>query len=501
MNIPILSSLFGKNNSSLQPLDSILISKLKIFAKEKNYPLFENTPVFHRSQKVDVPLLLFIPKTGLVLFEYKEWSYEELRDAHVSKTSHAQKSENSLSFESIGDFIKEKFIDLTSFDDIDIFNFVIMEQLREDEFNMLDTSFHELLPKERILFHDSSEEQIERKFKALQTKQKTYTVQNTLPFIFSQYMILDEKKIYFANKDQRDFIDKNLENIENLVADRQSGKSSVLVQKALLEKLQQPQKKIAILAPTHLQAELLKHTLLELVELSSVVLDMNDISIYTPNDILNEHRRRLKKAPTAEILIEAFHLHKGLDIADTLLVDDAFLMNTEFIAYLKHIQKGKTLLLINSLEDETTASLSQNYYGEIELLQTPEYPTLLKKINTIVKAKKDVDILIFTADEDFEAIKEDIEGFTAQELSLIETDHSLREQSPTPIKLCNYDPKVPLHATYTFLIQSCQSDYSALKYLAKSSREKSFIIYEDECDNISRLKNLLKDTHEQDTQK
>ena len=500
MNIPILSSLFGKKNSSLQPLDSILISKLKIFAKEKNYPLFENTPIFHRSKRVDVPLLLFIPKTGLVLFEYKEWSYEELRDAHVSKTSHAQKSENSLSFESIGDFIKEKFIDLTTFDDIDIFNFVIMEQLREEEFNMLDTSFHELLPKERILFHDSSQEQIERKFKALQTKQKTYTVQNTLPFIFSQYMILDEERVFFANEAQRAFIDKQLQNIENLVADRQSGKSTVLVQKALLEKLEHPQKKIAILAPSHLQADLLKQTLLELVERSSVVLDMNDISIYTPNDILNEHRRRLKKAPTEEILIESFHLGKGLDIADVLLFDDAFLMEKEFIDYLKHIQKGKTLLLINSLKDETSASLNTSYYGEIEFLHAPEFPTLLKKINSLLKENEDVQTLIFTADEDFDAIKDDIEGFTAKELSVIETNRSLREQSPTPIKLCNYDPKVPLHATYTFLIQSCKSDYSALKYLAKSSKTKSFIIYEDECDNISRLKNLLKDTHEQDTQ-
>ena len=496
MNIPILSRLFGKKNSSLQPLDSVLISKLKIFAKEKGYPLFENTPVFHRSQKVDVPLLLFIPKTGLVLFEYKEWSYEELRNAHVSKASHAEKSDNSLSFESISDFIKEKFTDLTTFDDIDIFNFVIMEQLREEEFNMLDTSFHELLPKERILFHDSSQEQIERKFKALQTKQKTYTIQNTLPFIFSQYMILDGDRVFFANEAQRAFIDKELESIENLVADRQSGKSTVLVQKALLEKLEHPQKRIAILAPSHLQADLLKQTLLELVERSSVVLDMNDISIYTPNDILNEHRRGLKKAPTEEILIESFHLSKGLDIADTLLFDDAFLIEKAFIDYLKHIQKGKTLLLINSLEDETTASFNTSYYAEIEFLHAAEFPTLLKKINSLLKENKDVQMLIFTADEDFDAIKEDIEGFTAKKLSVIETDRPLRDQSPTPIKLCNYDPKVPLHATYTFLIQSCKSDYSALKYLAKSSKTKSFIIYEDECDNITRLKNLLKDMHE-----
>ena len=499
MKISLLSKLFNKKTPPLRPIDSTLVSQLKKFAKEHDYPLFENTPLFYRSQKLYVPLLLFIPRTGIVLFEYKEWCYEELRNATAARTSHAQRSEETLSFENIGDFIKEKFIDLSTFDTIDIFNFVLMEQLREEEFNMLDESFHQLLPKERILFQDSNAETIERKFQALQTTQKNYTIHNTLPFIFTQYMILDEERVHFANEQQRTFIDEELRDIKNLVGDRQSGKSTMLLQKALLDKLENPHKKIAIVAPSRLHAELLKQTLLQLVERSHVVLDMNDISIYTLNDILNEHRKRLKKAPKEEMILESFHLKKGLDIADTLLFDDAFLIQEEFIEYLKHIQNGKALLLINSRSDETTASLDQNYCGEITFLEGAEFPTLLRKIPTLLKKTPKAKILICTANEDFDAIKEDIEGYTSKEISRVDTLLPLHQQFSTPLKLCNYDMNVPLHATYTFLIKSCQSDFSALTYLAKSSRTESFIIYEEECDNIHRLKNILENSDAKDS--
>ena len=416
--------------------------------------------------------MLFIPYTGLVLFEHKDWSYEELRSAKIEKASHTKAAENSLAFESVGDFIREKFVDLSGLDDIAIFNFVIMEQLLEQEFEMLDTTFHELLPKERILFQDTNDEKMTEKFKALHTKKLPLTIENTLPFIFSQYMFLDRNKLHFANRQQRAFIDKELLGFENLKAPRQSGKTTALIQKALLEKLKHPQKRISLVTPTHFQAELLKQTLLELVERSSVVLDMNEITVYTPMEILDEHKNKR-------------------EYADLLLVDDASLMEEEFIRYIKEAQKEKTLLLVNALQDSQSISFTESYYGEIEFIGGSEFPTLMKTLVKVANKDEKSDILIFAVDQNFEAMKEDLESFTAQTLSYIDTEESLREQNNTRVKLCRYDMRIPLHASYVFLIQPCQSEYEALEYLAKSSRIKSFIIYEDECDTIKKLKTDL----------
>ena len=478
MNIPLLSKIFGKKSTYLQHIDSPLVSQLKKFADANDYLLFESTPVFHRSKRVEIPLLLFIPYTGLVLFEHKEWRYEELRDTKISKASHTEASDNSLAFDNVTDFIKEKFIDLSGLDDIVIFNFLILEQLRQDEFDMLDETFHKLMPKERILFRDSTDETISKKLKALHTKKETYTLHNTLPYIFSQYMILDAQKRHFANKEQRKLIDKKLEKFENIVAKRQSGKSICLLQKALVEKLCHPQKKITLITPTYLQAEILKHTLLELVEYSSVIVDLNEISICTPKEFLDEHKQ-----------------------SDLLFVDDAFLMDDTFISHLKQLQKEKTLLLINSTRDKVTFSLNQTYGGSVEFVQAKEFPTLMKSLTEVLRKDVTGDILIFTTEQNLEAMQEDIESFTAEKLSFVNIQESLRAQTEARIKLCNYDIHIPLHASYTFMIQPCQSDYSALEYLVQSSKIKSFIIYEDECDTIQKLKNSLEQNNAENTQK
>ncbi len=501
MSIPFLSRLFTKREQTPALPDSILVKKLKSFAQQKNYTLFENTPLFYRTEMVEIPLLLFIPRTGLVLFEYKEWSYEELKNAKVSKVSHAQKSENSLSFQSIGDFIREKFLDLTNFDEIDIYNFVIMEQLTTSEYEMLDESFKELVPQNRILFNDSQLEDIENKLSAIQTRKKNFTLHNTMPYIFSQYMIIgDDEQIYFANEEQRAFIEAPLPALSNLVADRQSGKSNVIVQKALLEKLKEPKQRITIAALTRLQADILKHLFLQFVEYSSVVIDMDEIHILTIEEILQRHAQKLKTAPFYNNDIHRDLLKKGFEFTDILFVDDAFLLSKTYIDYCKHIQKSARLLLVNSVEDEKTATLSKSYFGEFSFIQASEFPTLLKTIREIHQKDQTADILVFTNETSFEEIMEDIEGFTGVNVAKVDINKEIYSQNLKSVKLSVYDSKVPLHAEYALFVGCCDANYSALKYLAKASRQESRIIYEKECDNITRLKQLVENENEEDNQ-
>jgi len=465
MKISLLAKLFNKTSPSKSETSSVIVSKIKKFAEEMEYPLFENTPIFYRSKSIETSLILFIPRVGLLLFEQKGWSYKDLNGSTVSKVSHAKRSDDTLSFETLEDFIKEKFIDLTNFDNIDIFNFVIFEHLSESEFDMLDESFHHLLPKERIFFQNTTLKDIEEKFKALKQKQKNYTIQNTLPFIFTQYMIIDKEQVFFANKEQRTFIDRELDDITYLIGTRQSGKSTLLLQKAIREKLQDKNKRITIITPTKVQQELLKQTLFDLVERSMVILDLEDITIVTPD----------------EISVNEFTSH------DLLFIDDAFLIEKELLSKLK--QSKKENLLISDLPKESDkASLKESYSGEVEFIKASEYPALLKMIYKLTQEEKSADILIFASNKALEDIKEDIEGFSAKKLSLIDPKLPLSKQDTTDILLSNYNQEISLHAKYTFCIECCDPKYSTLEYLVKSSQTKSFIIYQHECDNIKELK-------------
>jgi len=88
MALSFLSKIFPKKSQRLTLPDLIPLKTLKSYANEHGYELFENIPIYYRGKSIVAALLLFIPRTGLVLFEYKEWSFEELKNATVQKASH-----------------------------------------------------------------------------------------------------------------------------------------------------------------------------------------------------------------------------------------------------------------------------------------------------------------------------------------------------------------------------------------------------------------------------
>ncbi len=497
MSIPIFSRLFSKKEQppSLKPIDSPVVRRLKEFASQKEYPIFNSITLYHRSNSIIIPLLLFIPKVGILLFEYKKWSFKELKNATISKVSHAKASYDSLAFENATDFIKEKFSDLTTFEDIVVYNFVIMEQLTSSEYELLEDDFHTLLPKERILFHDSTLEDIEQKISSLEASRKNYTISNTLAYIFSQYMILDDSSnIYFANKKQREAIDYKMHSVTNLIADRQSGKTVILAQKALLCKLQNQDATITIVTPTKLHANLLQDLLLKIVEASAITVDLSQIGVTTADAILNKHREKLKLPPFDSLTIEPKLLKKSYKIADYLFVDECNLLPNEFIEYLKKMQKKDFLFLINAYNEKKDLELTKSFYGALEYIQgssTTAFKLLYKLIQEGAK-----DILFFTKNAQDKEFLEDLQNFCGVEVAYMDLDTPNYTKDFTPIKLCIYDQKVPFHAEYVVMTDCCNNEYTTLKYLAKAAKKRCYLIEQDRCENIQRILQIVEQENE-----
>ena len=70
---------------------------------------------------------------GIYLFEYKEWSYDDLKNATVSKATNQDSSDKSLAYEKTHEFIRQKFNELTHNDGVEIHNYLLMENLNSDE--------------------------------------------------------------------------------------------------------------------------------------------------------------------------------------------------------------------------------------------------------------------------------------------------------------------------------------------------------------------------------
>jgi len=364
MGLAIFSKFFHKKKHNQTHLETPLVSLIEDYAKTKEYFFFKDLTIYHRSNSIYIPVMLFIPEIGIVLFSIKKWHYQDLLTSTLKKSAYLNDDENTLAFDNIQRFIKEKLLDIAQIEDINFMNFAILPELTSKEYQLLNDSIKNLLPQEKILFDKDTIEEIEKKLSALKTHTETYNPYKILPYLCSEYMIIHHQNISFANKDQRKFIDTSLKQVENISAQRLSGKSHTVLLKALKEKLHNPELKIAIVVPTKLHIYLLKQLLLQLIEKSCIMLDMDEFLFFTQPELLKFHAHKINKEIVSYTKVDPILFKKDIFLADLVLCDDAHVFNDEFIAYLQHIQKKHSLCFINAKEIPPTYIFEKNIFFE-----------------------------------------------------------------------------------------------------------------------------------------
>lgn len=451
MNISVFSNLFQKKTSLIDTSKSLVLLELKKLVSKYDYELFENKTIYHRSEQCDVPLLLFIPYRGFVLFEYKTWSYKTLKKSKPKVSSHVEKNEYTLSYDNVSDFIKDKYNDISNGEDIDIFNFLILENISSSQYDKLDDDIKELLPKSRIFFQDCTADEMFKKLSIIKGKKDPALKKDIISFVFSQYMILSNKKACYVNKTQKAFIDSELLHVNNIIGKRISGKSSLIIQKAIYEKLKNRTTEIAIVSKKEFLVDNLKKMFLEFIEKNAVVLELSDVKIYSDKEFKNYHKTN--KA--------------GYDL---IFIDDSDLFEENELEYYEKLQKNKKIVYINHKTKNSTVTLDKSYHKEIEYIKSDEKIYILKQIRKLVCSNEN-DIKIFAGlGESLKDLKDDIKSFCGLDIKI------------------NTYKKLPYQAKYIFLLDGCKVEYNLLDYLSKASKEKTFVIYNEKCDNIQKLK-------------
>jgi Fe-S cluster biosynthesis and repair protein YggX len=493
INIPFFPTLFSTPQKKPKLPDSQLVKNIKQFAQEKNYPLFEDVTIYHRSESITLPLALFIPNGGLVIFSVHNWNVNELKNVKATTTHSVTPSQNSIAFEKRNEFIKEKFFDLTNTESLVLYNFIVFDNISKDEYKQIDTSLQSLLQEEKIFFSDFTVKEIEEKLH-IQTQNKL-SIDATLPYIFSQYLIINDTQVAFANPLQREFIDSTLEQTYYLQGERFSGKTNCIVQKALLEQLQNPKRKIVIVAPSKYHQERLHQLFLQIIEASSIVIDMTKIEILLPSEILQLHSSKYKQEKSSGDTqqIDHFLMQKEFFLADILFCDDTFALPSQFVTYLKQLQKKHTIVFVNSTDEETSLHFTQSYAkSEAVFLQGGEYQLLLQTLYELHTKDPKATFALYIQSNKKEAIAQDIEGFCGIEAMPLTTEKTPK----TPLVILSYNFKAPLQCDYTLFTDICTQESQTLTMLRDSSKKRSFIIYKEECDTITTLKKEQKDNDE-----
>ncbi|MBC8237401.1 MAG: hypothetical protein H8E76_04140 [Helicobacteraceae bacterium] len=472
MNLSSFTSLFKKNkHKNLGLPESLLLKKLKLLARENNFVIFENITIYHHTKNFFIPLLILEKQRGIFLFEYKGWSYDDLKNAKAEKASNQESSNNTLAFEKSHEFIKRKFNELLHNDGVPISNYLLMENLNQDQYKHLDVSFHELLPENKIMFNDSSTASIlEKMMQDHEEISNNYKTSDIMSTLLIQYAIIDKNKnIHLASNEQMKFINSQLVSFEVLRGPTGSGKTSSILLKAILEKLKNPKLKIAIIKPTNLACDILKKQLLDTIEHAIIEIDLTAIEIITPANYMNRSVRY-----------------------DLTICDDSWACPDDFLTELNMVRNNNHVIMVENINTPSdTLHFSKNFkneYKDIFFQEANPYAKSLQIISTLLLTSKPSDILVVGSNLDKVKLQDDLEFYIEGQATVLDAKRSLIDQSLDNLLLASYDDICSLDVNYVILMDICLADIKKVEYAFNLCRKSVYVLYDKESENLESIR-------------
>ena len=495
MNIPFLTSLFKKENKILAIPDSILVKKLKAITETTDLEFYKDITIYHHINKYLIPLIMLDIKRGIYLFEIKEWSYDDLKNATIEKAENQNFSKDTLSYQKTQNIIDKKFNELTHHDSVPIFNYLLMENLNTDEYEHLDESFKELLPKKRVIFSDSSPDEIIEKLEYSEISPTPLpSKENIIGNLLIQHTILnDDLSLTLCSPEQVEFIDSKISGLTVLNSDNDMHKSSVLLLKAILEKLEKPNENIIIIKPTRLACDILKKKLLNIIEHAIIEIDLTSIMILTPIELVNMHLSKLKKEPiVGKVMINDILMRKSFNISNLIMCDDSNLLPENFIQYLIHIQSKTNLVLVNSTLKDPSYSFTQedtiSKSLKIQFHQANPHAKALQLISKLLQSADAKDIVVVSNSLSKEKLNDDLEFFIKDKTVLLDSSQNLINQNFDSLLLLTYSDTNALQAEHLILLDLCFTTQAEIDYAVNMAKNSVDVIFEENCKEIEDLR-------------
>lgn len=297
---------------------------------------FTNASVFHQKEKKTLKYLMIHPQAGVVLFNFFNHTAADLDGVTVSPvTDKSTKADIKTSDDKR--FIELRFDELFHTQVSPVRSILVCPKLSEGEFDYLDESFHQLIPKSLALFNDTKQERYEQI--VLGDTHSGYDTQKIKQALFSE-LIVPEHNVLMSYE-QQDAVFTEIEDCLNIEGLPGSGKSSLLIAKALYEKMKEPATDLIIFAKLPCNVHHLQALIFNFIENSHWSLNPAEITV-----------------SSFESIQKYLHDKKKYDL---VVCDD---VNEADIDALKKLLKKEGKLLLSSshdLDDIRSVSLVENH--------------------------------------------------------------------------------------------------------------------------------------------
>lgn len=466
-----LFSSFFKPQPQIKTEQKRILKVLHALQESTNLSIYFNVTIFHHAQRHTVPLLMYDEYRGLYIFESKDWTLQDLKNATIIKTKNQKPAPDTLAFDTTQAVIQRKFNEIIHTDGVEIINFLLMPNLTVSQYESLDPSLKTSLIQEKIIFADETKESILQKLHALPQSTLSLGSENKiLGTLLTQYSIMaKDAQFYLLNKQQQAFIDSDLTEVTYLHGGPKTGKSSLLLLKAIFDILRSPEQKFIIIKPTNLAKDILHRQLIEIIEHAIIELDLLHIQIMTPADLFQS--KKIKNT--------------------TLLCDDFNLLDASTRQKLLQNYKKANKVLVNADTQTPHHLLKKSYITQdrtVKFYQTQPYAKTLNILPNLLEKSEANDIIIVSDKQTAHMLQEDLESFIHEKISMIESKKNLRLQDLEGIKLAAYEDLNELSCEHIILLDIQSAGYAQLDFALNLANNSAHILFETESANIKQLK-------------
>jgi len=427
------------------------------FAKEHKYPFIHNHHIFHRRQSLLIKALLFIPHHGIAVFDTLDWDPVELAHASAKPAETRQgkrKRPATIDVDETHKFIENKFNEILHHNGAPIVNFVLLNNISSAAYDKLDTSIKSLLPLERVIFNDDSMKTISQKLNdSLQFNSEIPAVKTLLSALFIDYVVsFSQHGDAIITSEQENILQTHLQSLTHIIGASGTGKSTILFNKLLHEKLCHPEKSMVLIAATQIACDIYKQMLLDAVEFAIVDIDFTTLFILTPEQFRARYGRSgflsLSKDPIKK--------------TSMLFCDDATYIDETFITYLHTFEKRFTLIL--ALEQtnhdvcerfELTRHFRQESESEKRVTHGNLFMHTLLLLQKLLKQYASDEILIITPDLELtQSLQSEVKDFFGTLSTEMDADQTLINADFTKLIICEIDEIHHLERSAVIFIDS-----------------------------------------------
>jgi hypothetical protein len=235
---------------------------------------FTNVTIFRQKEKKTLNYIMIHPHAGLVLFNFFNHSAAELDGVTASPAT--DKTTNAdIKTSDDKNFIELRFDEVFHTQISPVRSILICPNLSEGEFDYLDESFHQLIPKSLALFNDSKQDLYDQV--VLGKEKNSYDTDKIKQALFAE-LILPEQNFLMSNE-QQNAVFTEIKECLNIKGFPGSGKSSILIAKALYEKMKDPSINMIIFAKLSCDIHHLQSLIFQFIENSHWSLNPAEITV------------------------------------------------------------------------------------------------------------------------------------------------------------------------------------------------------------------------------